>query len=85
MNEILGEGRFYIKTEHGDAELLFRIEGNKMTIYKTFTPVEERHKGLAKSLVEFAYEFAKRNNYIVIDECEFAASFDNKKDNSSPS
>lgn len=73
--EIKGDGEFYVDTPHGKAYLKYRIENNKMIIYETFTPVEERGKGIATTLTKYATEMAKNNNMEVIDECSFTTSF----------
>ncbi|MEM0106673.1 MAG: GNAT family N-acetyltransferase [Candidatus Micrarchaeaceae archaeon] len=71
--------RFYVETEHGDAELLYRIEENKMIIYKTFVPEEERHAGIAYQMTQKAIEYANENKLIVVPACEYAQHFMEKR------
>ncbi|MGC8730237.1 MAG: GNAT family N-acetyltransferase [Candidatus Micrarchaeia archaeon] len=78
--EVRHEGnRFYVETKHGDAELLYRIEDNKMIIYKTFVPEEERHAGIAHQMTEKATEYANENKLVVVPACEYAQHFMEKK------
>lgn len=69
------EGRFYTKTEHGEAELLYRIEGSVMSIYHTFTPGEERGEGIAEELTKAAFSFAIKNKLKVRPDCPYVAHF----------
>lgn len=64
--------RFFVKTEHGDAELLYEIEhGNVMSIYHTFVPEEERGKGIAALMADAAFEFAKSSGFKVRPDCAY--------------
>ena len=48
------EGSFFAKTEHGKAELLYsKIDNATISIYHTFTPEEDRGKGI-KYIVDFS-------------------------------
>ncbi len=69
------EGRFHAKTVHGEAELLYRIEGVKMTVYRTFVPEEDRHEGIAKALMDEAVKYADSNSLVIIPACEYANSY----------
>ena len=73
------KGEFFISTDHGDAFLKYRIEGNKMVIYETIVPPEERHKGIATALTEYAFSFADKNNLSIVDECSFTTDYIKKK------
>ncbi len=79
--DIKHEGnRFYVRTPSGDAELLYRIEGSSMVIYRTFVPIEERHKGIAHEMTEHAVKYAEENKLTVIPACEYADAYMKKKD-----
>ena len=65
------EGRFYISTPGGDAELLYRIDGGVMDIYHTFVPETERHKGIAAKLTDEALAFAKAQKLEVRMTCSY--------------
>lgn len=69
------DGRFYIKTDHGEAELTYRINGNKIDMYHTFTPPEDRGKGIAKELVLEALKFTKERDLKVIPGCPYVKHF----------
>lgn len=69
------EGRFYIITEGGEGELLFKIEGGVMRIYHTFVPESERGKGVAEKLALSAFGFAKEKNLRVRPDCPYIVRF----------
>lgn len=69
------EGKFYMATPGGEAELLYRIEGNIMVIYHTFVPESERGKGLAEKLAFPAFEFAKEKSMKVRPDCPYIPKF----------
>ncbi len=68
-------GRFYLRTEHGDAELLYRIEGNVISVYHTFTPDEERGNGIAEKLAVEAFKFASEKHFKVRPDCTYIQYF----------
>ena len=65
------KNRFYIKTPYGNAELLYKINGNVMSIYHTFVPEKERGKGISKELAAAAFAFAKKNKLKVSPDCSY--------------
>lgn len=70
------EGRFYVKTAHGEAELLYDVkDGKVMRIYHTFTPEEDRGKGIAENLAEEAFKFAEKNGFKVRPDCPYITHF----------
>ncbi|MGC8478371.1 MAG: GNAT family N-acetyltransferase [Candidatus Micrarchaeia archaeon] len=69
------EGRFYIKTEHGEAELLYRIDGSIMEVFHTFTPPQDRGKGIAEKLANAALGFAKLKGVKIKPECTYMQFF----------
>ncbi len=71
-------GRMSVKTAHGEAELLYRIRGKVMVIYRTFTPVEDQGHGTAAKLAEEAFAFAKRNGLKVKPDCPYIGYFVDK-------
>ena len=73
------EGRFFTKTGHGEAELLYKIEGNTMSIYHTFTPDEERGKGIAEELANAAFAYAIKNSLKVRPDCPYIVHYVEKK------
>jgi predicted GNAT family acetyltransferase len=74
--EIVHENeRFFIVTPGGDAELLYKTEGNVMSIYHTFVPDSERGKGVAEKLAFAAFEFAKERELKVRPDCPYIQRF----------
>lgn len=69
------DGRFSTVTEGGEAELLYKMEGNVMSIYHTFVPESERGKGIAETLAIAAFEFAKENELKVRPDCPYIVRF----------
>ncbi|MEM3181435.1 MAG: GNAT family N-acetyltransferase [Candidatus Micrarchaeaceae archaeon] len=82
MNEIKHEkGKFYEKTEHGEAVLLYKPAGKgKINIYHTFVPDEDRGKGIAERLARAAFEYAKEKKLKVIPGCTYISYFVEKHD-----
>lgn len=73
------DGRFHTKTEHGEAELLYRIDGRRMEVYRTFVPEEDRHQGIAKALMDMAVAFAEERGLEVVPSCEYAHAYMNER------
>jgi predicted GNAT family acetyltransferase len=69
------DGKFYAKTEHGQAELLYSIEGGVIRAYHTFTPKEDRGKGIAERLAMKVIELAKERNLKIRPECSYMKAF----------
>lgn len=79
------EGRFYAKTEHGTAELLYKnISKTEISIYHTFTPEEDRGRGIAAQLATAAFKFAKENGLKVRPDCPYIPNFLQKHKEWSP-
>lgn len=72
-------GRISMKTEHGEAELLYRIHGNVMSIYHTFTPPDDRGSGVAAKLAEKAFGLAKEKGLKVRPDCPYIGHFVEKR------
>lgn len=75
MEILQSEGRFYIRTRHGEAELLYKVDGRIMSIYHTFVPGEERHRGIAESLTEEAFSLAMKKKWKVRPDCPYVVYF----------
>lgn len=69
------DGKFYIVTEGGEAELLYKMNEKTMRIYHTFVPESERGKGIAEKLALAAFEFAEENKLKVKPDCEYIVRF----------
>ncbi len=71
-----GSGRFFVKTEHGEAELNYRMINDKiMSIYHTFTPPEDRGKGIADSMATEAFRFAEKSGFKIRPDCPYIPEF----------
>lgn len=69
-------GRFYAKTAHGEAELLYsKVDSKTINVYHTFTPEEDRGKGVAEQLSIAAFEYAKKNGLRVRPDCPYIPHF----------
>ena len=69
------EGRIFAKTEHGEAEVLYRIQGTIMHVYRSYVPDEDRGRGIAKKLNLAAFEFAENNGLKVSPDCSYTKGF----------
>ena len=67
--------RFEIACGKNVAFLDYIIMGKQMTLVHTEVPEDLGGKGLAGKLVKFALDHAKRNNFRVVANCEFAQSY----------
>lgn len=70
------EGRFFSKTTHGTAELLYSKIGSKtISAYHTFTPEEDRGQGIAEQLTAAAFKFAKERGLKIRPDCPYVQYF----------
>ena len=67
--------QFVTTVEGHEAYLSYKISDDKIDFYLTFTPVALRGKGLAKKIVEFAFNYARENNLKIIPTCSYVQSF----------
>ncbi|MGC8567848.1 MAG: GNAT family N-acetyltransferase [Candidatus Micrarchaeia archaeon] len=68
--------KFYVDTEHGPATLYYKvIDNNIVSLFHTFTPLEERGKGIAEELAKNAFEFAISNGMKVKIDCSYIKYF----------
>ena len=65
------DGRFFVVIDGKEAELLYRINGNKMDIYHVFTLPELRGRGIAEQLAIAAFNYAKQKKIRVIPSCPY--------------
>ncbi|MGC9156830.1 MAG: GNAT family N-acetyltransferase [Candidatus Micrarchaeia archaeon] len=70
------KGKFYVKTPHGIAVLLYKPAGKgKINMYHTFVPDEDRGKGIAEKLAFAAFAYAKEKGLKVIPGCSYVSYF----------
>lgn len=73
---ILSEpGRFFVRTRAGEAELLYRINDDVMSMFHTYVPESERGKGVAERLALEAFGFARKKNLMVRPDCSYVRHF----------
>jgi len=67
--------RFVTEVDGHKAYLSYNIFDDKIDLTSTFTPPELRGKGVAKIVVEYAFNYAKENNLKVIPTCPYVQGF----------
>ena len=67
-----GESRFEIQADGHLAELDYRLNGKRLVLIHTETPVELEGRGLGGRLVAAAVDRAKREGLTVVPLCPFA-------------
>ena len=72
--------RFVAEVRGDKAYLSYNIINNKINFSSTFTPPESRGKGIAKIIVEYAFNYAKENNLKVIPSCSYVQAFVKRND-----
>ena len=73
--------RFVAEVEGQKAYLSYNIFDDKINFSSTFTPPELRGKGIAKIVVEYAFNYAKKNNLKVIPICSYVQAFVERNNN----
>ena len=73
--------RFVAEVEGDKAYLSYNIINDKINFSSTFTPPKSRVKGIAKIVVEYAFDYAKENNLKVIPTCSYVKAFVKRNDN----
>jgi len=73
--------RFVAEVEGRIAYLSYNIFNDKINLSSTFTPPELRGKGIAKIVVEYAFNYAKENNLKVIPTCSYVRALVERNDN----
>ncbi|MCH9029104.1 MAG: N-acetyltransferase [Bacteroidetes bacterium] len=72
--------RFVAEVEGDKAYLSYNIFNDKIEFSSTYTPPESRGKGIAKIIVEYAFNYAKENNLKVIPTCSYVQAFVERND-----
>ena len=66
-------GRFVIRIEGHEAELVYERRGDVLDITHTYTPPALRGRELAARLTEAAFAFARDNGLRVVPTCSYVA------------
>ena len=72
--------QFVTEVDNQKAYLSYSISDDEIDFYRTFTPPESRGKGIAKIVVEYAFNYAKENNLKVIPSCSYVQAFVKRDD-----
>lgn len=66
----------YMKLDDGSkAYIRYVVENNVMKLLETFTPLKYRGKGIARKLMNYAVELARKNNWLIEPVCSYAIYF----------
>ncbi len=67
---------FYIRLPDGSkAYLRYHIEDGKLYLDATYTPEQWRGRGLAKKLVDYAVDYAVKNNLKIAPICSYSVRY----------
>jgi len=67
---------FYIRLPDGSkAYLRYHVDDGKLYLDATYTPDKWRGRGLAKKLVDYALDYAARNNLKVAPICSYSVRY----------
>lgn len=83
MNEVkhdIQNERFIIEVEDEKAYLSYSINGDTINFNSTYTPPTLRGMGLARLVVEKAFDFAKGENLKVTSNCSYVIKFVDEND-----
>lgn len=75
------KNRFVSYIEDYEAVVEYSLKNNLIDLYRTFTPLELRGKGVAGKIVKFALEYARDNNLKVIPTCSYVKSYIERHEN----
>ena len=70
------ERRFAARTEHGTARLEYElVNEDTLDLAHTFVPEEDRGRGIAARMVEYAFTYASDHGLSVIPTCPYVRSW----------
>ena len=67
--------KFKTSVDGYEATLEYSINKDKISMYRVYTPLALRGRGIAAKLVEFAFEYARENNLKVYPHCSYIISY----------
>ena len=73
--------RFVAEVEGHKAYLSYNVFDDKIDLSYAYTPPELRGRGIAKIVVEYAFNYAKENNLKVIPTCSYVRALVERNDN----
>jgi predicted GNAT family acetyltransferase len=68
-------GRFVLRVDGAEAELVYERRGDVLDITHTYTPPALRGREIAARLTEAAFAFARENGLRVVPTCSYAAEW----------
>lgn len=66
-------GRFVLRVDGQEAELVYERRGDVLDIQHTFTPPPLRGREIAARLTEAAFAFARKHGLHVVPTCSYTA------------
>jgi uncharacterized protein len=66
-------GRFTVATDHGDAVVEYRLEGDSIDFTHTYVPPAARGRGVAEALVRHALDWAEQRQLKTEASCWYVA------------
>ena len=66
------QGRFELVVDGQMAEMVYRLQGERLVLVHTDVPDELGGRGLGGLLVQAAVEQAEAEGYVIVPECAFA-------------
>jgi len=73
--------RFVANIKGDEAYAAYTLKDNIIKVYSTFTPPHLRGRGIAKTIVENVFKYAKENNLKVNPICSYVKAFVERNDN----
>src|SRR5690554_513090 len=65
--------RFYVIVNQQEAFVKYTLTSDTMDVFSTYVPKELEGKGIASSLVKYAYEYADSLHLRPVGSCSYAA------------
>lgn len=62
-------------SDNSKAFIRYRVENGVMKLIETYTPLQHRGKGIAKKLMQYAIELAKKNNWLIEPICSYSVYY----------
>lgn len=70
--DVPAEGRFVVRSNGGEAELLYHLHGDRLVLIHTEVPDELAGQGIGGHLVEAAVRRARSDHLTLVPWCAFA-------------
>ncbi len=61
--------------DNSKAFIRYRVEGNVMKLLETYTPPQHRGKGIARKLMDYAVEMARKNKWLIEPICSYSVYY----------